>query len=142
MRTACLLLAILASSIGQVITVALLSDVVSSSIISSYIGLLLLIAFGSCLGVWINLMVDSMVAAFVLTMSALALFFLFSIVGQQGSAVWAPLAWAGSILGLSERLWRMLAGDLRLADVTWFIATSGCWLVLAHAALRARRHHG
>ena len=137
-----LLSVIAATSLGQLVALVMLSDVVLGAVLSAYLGLWLLIVLGCCLGVWVSTLVDSMVAAFVLTMSALTMLFLFALVSQPDSAAWPPLVWLGSLLGLTDRLFRLLAGDLRWSDVSWFITMAGCCVVLNHAALRARRQHG
>ena len=52
------------------------------------------------------------------------------------------LGWLAHLGGLGTRMQGFLAGVLRPGDVAWFLAGTAGFLVLTHAALRARRIHG
>jgi len=121
----------------QPLALAFISDVDWPQAAAGYGGLLLCCAFYAALGAWVSLVVDSAVAAYVITFAAL---FVLTLVGwgDEGSA----LAAVGDAIGLPARSAGFFTGVVRLGDVAYFVAGTALFLVLAHAALRARRING
>jgi hypothetical protein len=94
-------------------------------------------ALFAALGVWISLVVDTAIAAYVITFAAIAVLVLLGTLGDQG--------WHGALgraMGLAQRAGPFFRGELRLGDVAWFIGLAAAALVMAHSALSARRIHG
>ena len=131
------LAALVASTLVQPLILLFISEVHPAQLCAGYLGLLLECAFFAALGCWISLLVDSPVAAYVLSFGAICVLMLIGLVGQDGAL--RPLAEA---LGLGNRVGPFFHGDVRLGNIVYFLGgTAGC-LVLAHGALCARRIHG
>lgn len=113
------------------------SDVPLPHMLAGFGGLLLACVLFAALGLWISLLVDSPVTAYVLTFAAIAVFFLVDM-GNQDS----PLHTIGQAIGLISRTRNFFGGEIRLGDVCYFIGAAAAFVFLAHASLKARRIHG
>ena len=91
----------------------------------------------AALGVWISLLVDTPVAAYVITFAALAVLILLGLMAGDG-----PLGAVGTAVGLTSRSGPFFAGEIRLGHVAYFLGGTAAFLLLTHGALRARRLHG
>jgi ABC-2 type transport system permease protein len=132
-----LLVCLALTTLAQIVILYLVSDIHGPQVVAGYCGFILLAGFLSALGIWISLLVDSPVVAYVLTFAVVALLYLVGLGSHSG-----PMAAANRLFGLMDRWQPFLAGQIVLADLLWFIAGITGFLVLAHAALRARRIHG
>lgn len=131
------MLALIAASLVQPLTLLFVSDLHGPHLLVGYVGLALACAFLAALGVWISLLVESPVTAYVLTFGAILVLHLVGF-GPEGSAL-HPI---GEAIGIDARTRRFFAGELRLGDAAYLAAGAGMFLVMAHTALRARRLHG
>src|SRR3954468_11705876 len=131
------LLALVAAVLPQPLALACISAGELPHLAVGLLGLVLCCALFAALGCWISLLVDSPVAAYVLTFAAIMALILVGLGGDHGAS--APLARA---IGLTERTRAAFAGELRGGDLPFFPAGAAAPLVLATAALRARRLHG
>ncbi len=129
--------ALVAATLAQVGVLLVVSAVQAPHLVAGYLGLLLTCAFFAALGVWISILVDSVVAAYVLTFGAIAVLLLVSAVGHAG-----VLGWINQAFSLMDRARPFFSGEIRVAGITWFLAGTAAFLTLAHAALCARRIHG
>lgn len=140
LAAAVMLLTLLAATLIQPIVLFFVSELGGLQVLSGYLGLALCCLMFAALGTWISLLVDSPVAAYVLTMGAIGVLFL---VGLLDDPLHPPaVAAIGRALGLDPHLAHFRAGDLRLADIGWFLGLTVAWLTLGHSALAARRIHG
>jgi ABC-2 type transport system permease protein len=131
------LVVLLVATLVQPGVLLLVSAVDTPHLLAGYLGLLLGCAVYAALGVWISLLVDSPIAAYVLTFGAIAVLILVGL-GERDAWIF-PL---GQAIGLGPRLEPFLRGEVRLGNVAYLLAlTAGC-LVMAHSALLARRIHG
>jgi len=140
LATACLLGALLVATLIQPVVLYFVSEVAGLQLVAGYLGLLLACLMFAALGTWISLLVDSPVAAYVLTMGAIGVLFLVGLLDNPHSG--PALAAIGRGLGLNPHLASFRTGDVRLSHVGWFLGLTLCWLTLAHSALCARRIHG
>jgi ABC-2 type transport system permease protein len=131
------LAALVAATLVQPLILLVISQVSVPHLLAGYLGLLLECVLFAALGVWISLLVDSPIAAYVLTFGAIAVLILVGIAARDS---W--LHGAGEAIGLGERLAPFLAGEVRLGAVAYFLAGGAGCLVLAHSALLARRING
>ncbi len=131
------LAALVLSTLVQPLILFFISEVHTAQLGAGYLGLLLECAFFAALGNWISLLVDSPVAAYVLTFGAIAVLMLIGLAGQ-GSA----LHQLSDALGLGSRVAPFFAGDVRLGSIIYFLGGTAACLVLSHGALCARRIHG
>ena len=132
------LLACLAlTTVAQVVILYFVSDIHIPQLIAGYCGFLLLAGFLSALGVWISLLVESPVVAYVLTFAVITVLYL---VGLGGDS--PVMAVVNRGFGLMDRWSPFLAGELVLANILWFTAFICGFLTMAHAALTAQRIHG
>jgi ABC-2 type transport system permease protein len=131
------LLALVVMVLPLPIALAFVSAVAPAHLAVGLLGLALCCVLFAALGVWISLLVDSPVAAYVMTFAAIMALILVGLGGDHG--VGAPIARA---IGQTERTRAAFAGELRGGDVAYFLAGAAAPLVLATAALRARRLHG
>ncbi len=132
-----LLATLVAVTLAQVVVLAVISAVQLPHLIAGYTGILLASALFAALGVWVSLVVDAPVAAYVITFAVIAVLMLVG-VGQDGTLLGA----IGDRIGLSERTRHFFAGRIRAGDTVFFLGATAGLLVLAHAALKARRLHG
>lgn len=132
-----LMLVLLAATLGMPATLAVISEVSPPHAIACYVGLVLLAAFLAALGTWIGLMVEGPVAAYIVTFGVVAVLWLAGVGGDMG-----PLGPVAAAIGLGGRISSFLSGSIALADVTWFIAGTGIFLLLAHGAIAAMRQSG
>lgn len=131
------LLVLLAATLVQPLILFFVSGVELPHLLAGYLGLVLECALLAALGVWISLLVDSPVAAYVLTLGAIVVLFL---VGLPERDSWLfPI---GQALGLGPRLLPFLGGEVRLGNVAYLLAMTAGFLVMAHSAILARRIHG
>ncbi len=128
---------LLLATLFQPVTLLIISAIDGPQLAAGYIGLSLQLCFLAALGVWISLLVDSPIAAYVLTFAAIAVLLLVGIAPRDS---W--LYNIGQAVGMVSRLEPFFRGDMRLGNVLYFGATTGCCLVMAHSALLARRIHG
>jgi ABC-2 type transport system permease protein len=132
------LLACLAlTTVAQIVILYFVSEIHIPQLLAGYCGFLLLAGFLSALGVWISLLVESPVVAYVLTFAAVAILYLVGL-GSDSPV----LSVVSRAIGLFGRWTPFLAGEVALANVLWFLACIIAFLAMAHAALTARRIHG
>jgi ABC-2 type transport system permease protein len=124
-------------TLSQVAVLSIISAVQLPHLIAGYLGILLAAALFASLGVWISLIVDSPVAAYVITFAVIAVLLLVG-AGEEGTL----LGSIGKAVGILERTSNFFAGRIRLGDVTYFVGASVALLICSHAALSARRIHG
>lgn len=134
-----MLMTLVAATLIQIIILFFISSIHAPSLLAGYISYALLCALFASIGVWISLLVDSPIAAYVLTFAMVMLLFL---IGLFLSAQGELLNSIGSFIGLNQRLGELISGDMRLGNVFYFICMSLLFLLLAHGALKARRMHG
>ncbi len=132
-----LMLVLLAATLIMPAVLAVISEVSVPHAIACYTGLVLLAAFLAALGTWIGLMVEGPVAAYVLTFGVVAVLWLAGVGGDDG-----PLGAVSAAVGLGGRIGPFLSGRIALADVAWFAAGAGIFLLLAHGAIVAQRQSG
>lgn len=132
-----LLLTLVAATAVQPLVLHFVSAVAIPHLLVGYLGLVLLAAFLAALGTWISLLVDSPVAAYVITFAVIGVLFLLG-VGQEGTVI----GHLDQALGLARRSGAFFRGQIVLGDLCWFIASTAGFLLLTHAALSARRIHG
>lgn len=132
-----LLATLVGVTLTQVVVLAVISAVQIPHLIAGYAGILFASALFAALGVWISLIVDAPVAAYVITFAVIAVLMLVG-VGEENTVLGA----IGDRIGLAERTRHFFAGRIRSGDAAFFIGTTAGLLVLAHAALKARRLHG
>lgn len=140
LSAAIMLLALIAATLVQILVLSLVSETGGIQTASAYLGMALCALLFASLGTWISLLVDSPVAAYVLTMGAIGVLFLFGALDSPQSP--PAVAAIGRVMGLQTHLAHFRTGELRLADAVWFLALTGICLTLAHSALCARRIHG
>ena len=131
------LVALVAATALHPLVLAFISAVHVPHLLAGYLGLLLTCAFFAAIGVWISLLVDTPIAAYVITFAVLAVLILLGFLGQN--PVFGPL---GQALGLTPRVDPFFRGEIRLGNVMYLGAMTAACLVLAHASLCARRIHG
>ena len=132
-----LLTTLVLTTLAQVGALMVVSQIDIPHLLAAYGGYLLLCAVLAALGVWISLLVDSPVTAYVMTFGGI--FVLLLLTFTESYPLLKPLHLTFAVL---PRVQHFLAGEIRLADVVWFVAASATFLLLAHAALCARRIHG
>lgn len=131
------LASLVAATLVQPLVLLFASDIHLPHLLAGYCGLLLACALFAAIGVWISLVVDTAMAAYVITFAAIAVLVLFGALGDQ--------RWYGAIgraMGLAQRAGPFFRGEVALGDVAWFLALAAAALVMAHSALSARRIHG
>ena len=131
------LLALVAATLVHPLVLTLISSVQVPHLLAGYLGLTLVCAFFSALGIWISLLVDTPIAAYVITFAVIAILIILGVLEQ--TAVFGPI---GQAIGLTPRVGPFFRGEVRLGNVLFFICATTALLVLAHASLRARRIHG
>ncbi len=131
------LLALVAATLVHPLVLALISSVQVPHLLAGYLGLTLVCAFFSALGVWISLLVDTPIAAYVITFAVIALLILLGVL--EHTPFFGPL---GQALGLTPRVGPFFRGEVRVGNVTFFLAATTACLVMAQASLSARRIHG
>ncbi len=131
------LVAMVASTLPQPIILAFISDLGRTQLAAGYLGLVLAAAACAGLGVWISLLVDTPIAAYVLTFGLLAVLTLVGL--GEGDQLLGPIARA---IGWTPRLTPFLRGIVDAGNCCYFLglAVTGC--ALAHGVLRAKRIHG
>jgi ABC-2 type transport system permease protein len=132
-----ILLALVAATLVQPLTLAFISQVHLPSLAAGYLGLALAAMLFAALGIWVSLVVDTAVAAYVLTFGAIAVLML---IGAGAGDSWYGRFAAAA--GLGPRAAAFFQGEVRLGDTAWFLALSGGFLALSHATLQGRRIHG
>lgn len=136
----CMLLTLVLATLVQPGALLFVSEPGGWQLCSGYIGLALYCAFLAGIGNWISLLVDSPVAAYVITFGILVVVnALFSRLAFDDAELASAI---GSALGSYHRIQAFVEGDLRLGHVTWFLGGAGIWLLLTHSSLLARRVHG
>jgi len=134
-----MLLAMVASTLVQPLVLYFVSDTGGVQTVSAYFGMVLLCALLAGIGVWISLLVDHPIAAYVITFGVIAVLQLVGLIGVLGTGVLAAIA---DRIGLGPRFLALFEGDARLDHVVYFVAGTAIFLTLAHGALAARRVHG
>lgn len=132
-----LLATLVAVTLVQVAVLAFISSVQLPHVFAGYLGMLLTAGLFAAMGVWISLVVDAPVAAYVLTFAGITVLLLVG-VGQEGSF----LHLISKAIGLSERSRNFFAGQIRSGDTVFYLGSIAMFLALSHAALKARRIHG
>jgi ABC-2 type transport system permease protein len=128
---------LVAITLIQPLILEFISDVHLPHLLAGFGGLFLACMLFASLGLWMSLLVDSPVTAYVLTFAIIMLLLLVDLGGQDSAL--HPL---GQAIGLISRTRRFFAGEVRLGDVAYFFGAAFAFLMLAHASLRARRIHG
>jgi ABC-2 type transport system permease protein len=131
------LLALVAATVAHPVVLMLISSVQVPHLLAGYLGLILVCAFFSALGIWISLLVDTPIAAYVITFAVIAILIILGLLEQA-----AFFGGLGQAIGLTPRVGPFFRGEVRLGNVMFFISATSALLVLAHASLRARRIHG
>lgn len=127
----------------QPVLLYFISSVPSGPLICGYLGLLLATWFFAALGIWISALVDSAVAAYVITMGlTLVLFLVGALLADPSAGIWPPLSELAAFVSLETRLTPLRQGIIRPADIAYLLAITAICLQLAHGALRLRREHG
>jgi ABC-2 type transport system permease protein len=134
-----MLLSLVAASLVQVVALWFISDPGGVQLLGGYLGLVLYVAVLAAIGNGISLLVESPMAAYVLSFGALFVLQLFSILANLDDPVLGQLGW---LFGIGIRVRACIEGDLRLGHITWLLAACGIGLLATHTALRARRLHG
>ena len=137
-----LLAILIAATLVQPLVLYFISSVGGPLLIAGYTGMSLLAVFLAALGIWISLLVANPVAAYVITFAVVAGLYLLGLQAQADPHGEGFLIAISAAMGLGPRLESFLIGEVRLADIGWFVAMAGACLVLAHGALSARRIHG
>jgi ABC-2 type transport system permease protein len=131
------LLLILVASLGlQVGALALIAAVDVPQALAGLLGLALLAAACGGVGLWISALVDAPVTAYVLACAILLVLGLIGLLPSDGVAG-AIARW-----GIGPRLGPFLDGRIGLVNVGYFLGIAGMGVVLAAAALAARRIDG
>ena len=131
------LLALIAATLLHPLVLTFISSVQVPHLLAGYLGLILVCGFFSALGVWISLLVDTPIAAYVITFAVISVLILLGVLEQ--AAVFGPI---GQAIGLTPRVGPFFRGEVRLGNVMFFVAATTALLVMAHASLSARRIHG
>ena len=131
------LLALIAATLVHPLVLTFISSVQVPHLLAGYLGLILVCGFFAALGVWISLLVDTPIAAYVITFAVISVLILLGVIEQ--AAVFGPI---GQAIGLTPRVGPFFRGEVRLGNVMFFIAATTALLVMAHASLSARRIHG
>ncbi len=131
------LAALIAATLVHPLILSFVSDFRWPQLLAGYAGLLLTCALFAALGVWISLLVDSPVAAYVITFAAIAVLLM---VGVLPADSWAGPV--GQALGVGVRANAFIRGEVALGNVAYFLAGTAAFLLLAHSALLAKRIHG
>ena len=131
------LVALVLSTISHPLVLMFISAVSLPHLLAGYLGLLLACGLFAALGVWISLLVDTPIAAYVITFAVIAVLILLGLLEQ--AAVFGPV---GQAIGLTPRVGPFFRGEIRLGNVLFLLSATGACLVLAHASLCARRIHG
>ena len=131
------LVALVAATAIHPLVLVFISSVHLPHLLAGYLGLLLICAFFAALGVWISLLVDTPIAAYVITFAAIGVLILLGLLEQ--TPVFGPL---GQAIGLTPRVGPFFRGEVRLGNVLFLAGAAGACLTLAHASLCARRIHG
>jgi ABC-2 type transport system permease protein len=121
----------------QPLVLAFVSQVPPPQLLAGYAGLLLACALFAALGVWISLLVDSPVSAYVITFAVIAVLLVIGWMGDQGFT--GALA---HTLGLQRRAEGFFNGEVRLGDVAYFAGGATAFVIMAISVLSARRIHG
>ena len=128
---------LLLATLLQPLSLLLISAVDGPQLAAGYVGLFLLLSMLAALGVWISLLVDSPIAAYVVTFAVIAVLLLIGVAPRDS---W--LFHGGQAIGLGARLEPFFRGDLHLGNMLYFLAFTASCLLMAHSALMARRLHG
>jgi ABC-2 type transport system permease protein len=131
------LVALVLSTISHPLVLTFISAVNFPHLLAGYLGLVLACCLFAALGVWISLLVDTPIAAYVITFAVIAVLILLGLLEQ--AAVFGPV---GQAIGLTPRVGPFFRGEVRLGNVLFLLSATGACLVLAHASLCARRIHG
>lgn len=131
------LVALVLSTVSHPLVLVCISEVHLPHLLAGYLGLLLACGLFAALGVWISLLVDTPIAAYVITFAVIAVLILLGLLEQ--AAVFGPV---GQAIGLTPRVGPFFRGEVRLGNVLFLLSATGACLVLAHASLCARRIHG
>ncbi len=130
---------LLAFTLVQPVVLYFVSDAGGLQTVGSYLGLALLCSLLAALGLWISILVEHPLAAFVITAAIVAVFQVLGLFAEADIVVLSPV---GRQLGLPPRFEAFFAGDLQLDNILYFLAGTVIFLVLGHGAICARRVHG
>jgi ABC-2 type transport system permease protein len=129
--------ALVIASLVQPISLYVVSTVPLPQLMAGYLGLLAVCALLAALGVWISLLVESPVSAYVITFGVIALLCIIGMLPHDG-----PLSVISEQAGLTPRSTPFFFGDIRLGNLAYFLGGAAICLVMAHGSLSARRLHG
>lgn len=129
---------LIAATLLHIVILYFVSTTGGMQVIAGYVGLILLCSLFAALGTWISLLVESPVAAYVITFGVIALLHLFGL-SAHGESLFASLS---AVFGISNHQQPFTQGDVRIANIVWFMAATAVFLTLAHGALSARRVQG
>ena len=133
-----MLLTLVLATLPQIIVLYFVSSLHCPSLCAAYLGYFLLSGLFAAIGVWISLIVDSPIAAYVLTFGAIIFLFLIGFLSEYDGIVGS----IGHFLGLGSRLEGFISGNLSLGQIVFFICLIGVFLSFSITALRARRIYG
>jgi hypothetical protein len=129
--------ALIAATAVQPLVLSVISEIHRAHLVAGYLGLGLVAVFYAALGLWISLLVDNPVAAYVLTFGAIAVLHLVGWAGIDNG--FQPIA---DFLGLGPRVSPFFAGEVRAGGVAYLLCGAGVALALAWQALRGKRREG
>jgi ABC-2 type transport system permease protein len=107
-------------------------------ILSSYLGMLLLMASHLALGIWISSMVNNQFIAFVVTMFGLFLLLILNWIAPNVTST----GWAEQVLkyfASTTHLDNFFKGLLTVQDIVYFIAFVSLFLFLTHVSIDSKR---
>lgn len=134
-----LLATLVAATLVQPAFLWFTSELGGLHLVAGYLGLLLFCVLLSGLGTLLSLLVESPVAAYVLTVGALLVLVAVGLFAEA-PGVWPPCQRLGEWCGLGPRLISFLEGRPRPADAGALLAGGFGCLLIAHTVVKVRRH--
>ncbi|MFM2092395.1 MAG: hypothetical protein RLZZ127_2884 [Planctomycetota bacterium] len=128
---------LLAVTAVQAAILSLVTDVDAAGLVAGLAGLALVGAAGAALGIWMSLVAESALTAFVLGFAGLAVWLLLGVPADREGALWQRVLAA---VGLWPRIGPLLGGRLGLGDAVFCLALAGVSLSMAGAGLSSLRH--
>lgn len=133
-----MLCCLVGTTLAQVLVLYFISDVGTWQTLSGYIGLVLLCGMLAALGTWISLLVESPVAAYVITFGVIAILHLFGFLAQTDGT----LALVGNAIGIGPRYEGFVLGHVQAGDVMYFVAATAIFLACEHVSICSKRIQG
>ncbi len=134
-----MLLTLIAATLVQPLVLVFVSDPGGFQLLAGYFGMVLMCGLLSAIGIWISLLVDSPVAAYVITFACLAVLLLTGFLSGNKNDVMSSI---GDHISILNRMQDMIHGKISLGTLLYFIGGTSIFLVLAHGILAVRRTHG